>query len=259
MKFTRTDWKYLIDTLLFLCTVGIVVIGVLLGFVIPEGSLGAGQSKYFLGVHRHQWGHIHLWLSLTFTVLLIIHVVLAWGWIKGKAKGLFGRVWKAALGLTVLAALIVPLVFWAVTSKNDAAYAEFGQGQRGQRGAASDRQPRGPSRRSGAAARPEAPVGTSDRRGEAAVEPDVHGDRNMAGRMEATSAEAVVTGRMTLREIEQNKRISAKDLAAKIGLPEGVSLDETLGRLLQIYGFDMQAVRDAAAELLKAKRPPRLS
>jgi len=255
MKFNRTDWKYLIDTPLFLCTVGIVVIGVLLGFVIPEGSLGPGQSKYFLGVHRHQWGHIHLWLSLTFTALLIIHIVLAWGWIKGKAKGLFGRIWKTALELTVLAAVIVPLVFWAVSSKNDAAYAEFGQGQRG---AASDRQTRGPSSRSGAEARPEAPVGTPDRRGEAAVEPDVHGDKNMAGRMEAPSAEAVVTGRMTLREIEQNKGISADDLAAKIGLPEGVSQDETLGKLRQIYGFDMQAVRDATAELLKAKRPPQL-
>jgi hypothetical protein len=61
---------------------------------------------------------------------------------------------------------------------------------------------------------------------------------------------------LTLREIEQKKGSSAKDLAAKLGLPDDVSLDETLGRLRQVYGFDMQALRDAVAELLKAKRPP---
>jgi hypothetical protein len=248
MKFTRTDGKYFVDTLMFLCIVGMVVIGVLLGFVIPEGRLGPGQSKYFLGVHRHQWGHIHLYLSLAFTALLIVHVVLTWSWIKGKAKALFGRIWKAALGLTVLAAVIVPLVFWAIASKNDPAYAEFGEGrgQQVKRVASSDGPPWGPSSQAGAGTRMEAPAATHDPKGEA-----------VAGRMEAASAEAVITGRMTLREIEQKTGISAKDLAAKLGLPGDVSLDETLGRLRQVYGFEMQAVRDAVAELLKAKRPPR--
>lgn len=255
MKFTRTDGKYLVDTLMFLCIVGMVVIDVLLGFIIPEGRLGPGQSKYFLGVHRHQWGHIHLYLSLAFTALLIVHVVLTWSWIKGKAKGLFGRIWKAALGLTVLGAVIVPLVFWAVTSKNDPAYAEFGEG-RGQqvnRVESSDGPAQGPLSQAGAGARVEGGVATHDPKGEAAVGPDVHIDKAVAGRIEAASTEAVITGRMTLREIEQKMGISAKDLAAKLGLPDDLSLDETLGRLRQVYGFDMQAVRDAVAELLKAK------
>jgi len=62
---------------------------------------------------------------------------------------------------------------------------------------------------------------------------------------------------MTLWEIEQKTVISAKDLAARLGLPDDVSLDGTLGRLRQGHAFDMQAVCDVVAELLKGKRPPR--
>lgn len=244
MKLTKTDWKYVVDTLMFLCMVGIVLIGLLMGFVIPEGRLGPFQSKYFLGVHRHQWGHIHLWLSLAFTALVGVHIVLAWSWFKGKAKGLFGKAWSPVLGLTLVAAVLVPVIFWLSASKNDPAYAEFGGG-RGQqaRGAAlSDGPPRGPVSQAGEEARAGAPVATHDPREDAVV-----------GRMDAKSAEAGITGRMTLREIEQKKGISAKDLRAKLGLPDTVSLDEPLGRLRKVYGFDMQAVRDAVTELLKAK------
>jgi Domain of unknown function (DUF4405) len=259
MKLTRTDWKYVVDTLMFLCLVGIVLIGLLMGFVIPEGRLGPGQSKFFLGVHRHQWGHIHLWLSLAFTALVVVHLVLAWSWFKGKAKGLFGKAWRPALGLTLGAAVLIPVIFWLSASKNNPSYAEFGEG-RGQqaRGVASNDGPsRAPLSRPGDEGRAGAPVSTPDPGGEAGVGPDIHGDKAVSGRNEAASAETVITGRMTLRDVEQKTGISAKDLAAKLGLPDDVSLDETLGRLRQVYGFEMQAVRDAVAELLKAKRPPR--
>jgi hypothetical protein len=236
MKFTRTDWKYLVDTLMFLCIVGIVLIGLLMGFVIPEGRLGPDQSKYFLGVHRHQWGDIHLYLSLAFTALVVVHIVLAWNWVKGKAQGLFGKLWKAAIGLTVLAAIVVPLVFWLAAPKNDPAYAEFGEG----RGRQGNR------------------VGEEDRVREGmAAETDTHGDKAIAGRMESGSAEAVITGKMTLREVERATGVPAKDIAARLGLPADVSLDETLGRLRQAYAFEMQALRDIVAELREAKRPPR--
>jgi hypothetical protein len=243
MRLTRTDWKYIIDTMMFVCMVGIVLIGLLMGFVIPEGRLGPGQSKFFLGVHRHQWGDIHLGLSLVFTALVVVHIVLAWSWFKGKAKGLFGKAWRPLLGLTLVAAFLIPVVFWLCTSKNNPAYAELGEG-RGQqaRGVASSD---GPSRallsQAGGEARTEASAATHDPGGEA-----------VAGRKEGASAENIINGRMALREIEQKTGISAKDLAARLGLPADVSLDETLGRLRQVYGFDMQAVRTAIAKLLEA-------
>jgi len=229
MKLSRTDWKYAVDTLMFLCMAGIVLIGLLMGFVIPEGRLGPGQSKYFLGIHRHQWGDIHLYLSLAFTALVVVHIVLAWSWIKGKAKDLFGRFWKGAMALSVAAAVLVPAVFWLAASKNDPAYAEFGEGEGRQAGrvAETNRQAGEPSNK----VSPDTPVGAPH--------------------------ESSITGRMTLREVEQATGVAAKDIVTRLGLPADVSPDETLGKLRQAYAFEIQTVRDAVAEILKAKRPPR--
>ncbi|OGD26338.1 MAG: hypothetical protein A2V57_04545 [Candidatus Aminicenantes bacterium RBG_19FT_COMBO_65_30] len=257
MKFSRTDWKYIVDTLMFLCMLGIVLIGLLMGFVIPEGRLGPGQSKYFLGLHRHQWGDVHLYLSLAFTAVVVVHIVLAWSWVKGKAKGLFGRFWKGAMALSVVAVVLVPAVFWLAASKNDPAYAEFGegQGQQGRRVVESGRPALEPLDQAASTASVGAPAAAREP-GVAAAEADVHGDKTVAGRQEAGTAEAVITGKMTLREVERATGIPAKDIVARLGLPSDVSLDETLGRLRQAYAFELQTLRDAVAKLLEEKRPP---
>jgi hypothetical protein len=265
MKPSRTDWKYSVDTLMVLCLLGIILIGLLMAFVIPEGRLGDGQSKYFLGLHRHQWGAIHLYLSLAFAALAIVHIVLAWSWIKGKAGGLFGKGRTAALALTALAALAVPFVFWLATSKNDPAYAEFGTGRGRQSlriGEPARSLPEHPPA-TGPVAGPGAPpiraampaLDASAEPGKAkAVPEEGHGDRTVAGRMEAGTAEVVITGQMTLREVARATGIAAGDIAARLGLPAGASADTTIGRLRKSYGFEMQGLRDAVSELLEGKR-----
>ena len=65
----KTDWQYLVDTLLFLCIVGIIFIGFLMGLVLPKGPTALESEKYFLRLHRHDWGNIHFYLSIAFTVL----------------------------------------------------------------------------------------------------------------------------------------------------------------------------------------------
>ena len=224
-KFSQTDVKYLTDTLMFLCVLGIAGIGILLAFVIPEGQAAAGRSKYFLGVHRHQWGHIHLYLSLAFSGLIVLHIILSWSWIKGKARQLFKGKWRAVLVLTVLAAFIIPLVFWLAMPKNDSTF---------------DRQetssgPRGGGEPSGRIA------GSED-------------DKALAGRGAKAEAPYFINGRVTLRDVERNTGVSGREIAAKIGLPSDVSPDETLAQLRQRHSFEIQSVRDAVAELLKNKK-----
>jgi hypothetical protein len=70
----------------------------------------------------------------------------------------------------------------------------------------------------------------------------------------AASAEVVITGQMTLRELERVTGVPAAGIAAKLGLPSDVPRDETIGRLRRIHGFEMQALRDAVEELRTAKR-----
>jgi len=73
--------------------------------------------------------------------------------------------------------------------------------------------------------------------------------------MEETAAEAMITGQMTLRDVERITGVAAKEIVARLGLPPEVSLDETLGRLRRVHGFEMQALRDTVADLLRS-RPP---
>ena len=123
---TRTDWKYLVDTLLFLCIVGIAFIGLLLGLVIPKGPKAAESAKYFLGLHRHQWGNIHFYLSLAFIILVIIHIVLSWSWIKGKARQAFKKGWKAVLAMTATSSILVVFLFWIFYPRVPGAYEGHG-------------------------------------------------------------------------------------------------------------------------------------
>ena len=105
--------KYLIDTLLFIDMSSIAFLGLLLGFVIPKGS-GPGHNAYFLGLHRHQWGDIHLYLSLFLLVLLTLHLWLNWAWIEGATKKFFGNSWKNFLWIISGAWFVVLFIAWII-------------------------------------------------------------------------------------------------------------------------------------------------
>ncbi len=67
--------KYIIDVTIFIDMCSVTVIGLLMGFVIPKEK---GGDKYFLSLHRREWGDIHLYLSLFLLVLLFFHVWFNW-------------------------------------------------------------------------------------------------------------------------------------------------------------------------------------
>jgi hypothetical protein len=110
----RTDWKYLIDVLLFLSIFGIVAIGVLLGFVIPRGPSAPEEAKYFLGLHRHQWGDMHLYFALVFVLVLVVHLILEWSWIKGKSRQFASARWPLLIGAVAVGGCLVPLSGWVI-------------------------------------------------------------------------------------------------------------------------------------------------
>lgn len=125
----KADWQYVVNTLLFICLVGIVLIGLLLGLVIPEGPSAPESSKYFLSLHRHQWGSIHFILSLSFIFLIVIHLTLDWTWIKGRAVRLFNDRWKAALIATTGLSLLLLFAIWLFYPKEPGAYEGYGIGR----------------------------------------------------------------------------------------------------------------------------------
>jgi hypothetical protein len=111
MKMKQTALKYLVDLLLFVDLCSISVVGILLGFVIPKGRV-PDEDKYFLGLHRHEWGSIHLYLSLLMLVLLIVHIWLNWRWVEQVSRRLFEKRWRRMLVVFSLCWVLVLFLGW---------------------------------------------------------------------------------------------------------------------------------------------------
>lgn len=220
----KSDWQYTVDTLLFMCIIGIAFIGFLMGLVIPKGPQASESAKYFLELHRHQWGNIHFYLSIAFSVLVIIHLILSWKWIKAKARQLFHRGWASMLVLTAVVSLLVLFLFWAFYPKAPRAYEDYG-------------------------------VRTGSRAKAVTLEksPYSQEERISAGEGED---EIVITGQMTLLDVEKAAGIPATEIAEQLGLPSHISKNETLGQLRKKYLFNIQKVRDVVTELLNKKKSP---
>jgi hypothetical protein len=219
----KTDWQFLVDTLLFICMFGIALIGILLAFFIPEGPSAQPSSKYFLNLHRHQWGNIHLYLSLTFICLVIIHLTLDWKWIKAKAVKIFKKRWKTALISTILVSIFVIFIFWISYPKEPGAYEEYGRGE-GRGGGRTYSQATDWAQRED--------LGAQD------------------------SSTVTLTGTMTLLDLEKASGIPVSRIAEVLGLPSNVSEKETLGRLRKKYGFTMIELRDVLTKLMNEELEP---
>lgn len=109
----RNDWKYLLDALLFVDVTSLVAIGLILSFVVPSGQ-GPEGSKFFMGIHRHDWGDIHFFLGLLMIGLLALHVWLNWAWVLSTTKSTFGDSWEKALWSLSCAWVLVLLLGWLV-------------------------------------------------------------------------------------------------------------------------------------------------
>ena len=103
--------SYLVNAVLFVIITAVAAIGLLLGFVIPKGGPSAA---YFLGLHRHQWGEIHLFLAVLFLVLLSYHLWSHWTWIAQSSKRYFGGRWKSVLWGLLGGWILVVAVAWIV-------------------------------------------------------------------------------------------------------------------------------------------------
>lgn len=206
----KADWQYLVDTLLFLCISGISFIGILLAFFLPKGPSVLESEKYLMGLHRHQWGDIHMYLSLAFVLLVIIHLLLSWSWIKGKAKAMFKRRWGMALTFTAISACLVIVLFWFFTPKYSQKYADYGI--------------------------------RSERSSRQSYFLEEHEDPD--------SAQVVITGKTTIAEVEKMTGVPFTEIIEAMELPTSVSRDETLGQLRKRYGFTLADFRDILTDLM---------
>jgi len=99
---SRSPLKFILDLVSVLNLSGLIFTGFIMKYVLPPGTGGLGRVLHGgsgRGIHikelwsmtRHEWGSIHFYLAVVFVVLMIIHVILHWAWIKCYVKSFFSR------------------------------------------------------------------------------------------------------------------------------------------------------------------------
>jgi len=88
----------------------VMFIGILLGFFIARAG-GPQAEKYLWGLHRHDWGDLHLYFSLTLVALVIVHFILHMNWIRCMSK--------QCLRLHWLPMLLLLVILWASVAELD--------------------------------------------------------------------------------------------------------------------------------------------
>jgi hypothetical protein len=76
--------------------------GLMLAWRMPHGP-GGGRAS-LLGLNRHDWMEIHMWIAYVVVGLVIVHLAMHWAWLRKVAAR--GTKWQLAAGLLTGAAII---------------------------------------------------------------------------------------------------------------------------------------------------------
>ena len=96
----RSSVNFIIDAISFLNLLCLAYTGFIIKFILPPGTGGRGRLaheglgrehiKELWSISRHEWGDVHFYLAVAFVILMVVHIILHWTWIKCHVKSLFG-------------------------------------------------------------------------------------------------------------------------------------------------------------------------
>lgn len=85
----RSLINLIVDSLAAVSLLVMVVTGYLLKFPLPPTT---NRSHTLWGMSRHEWGAIHAWAGIILVGVLLVHVILHWGWIYAMVRRRFTSV-----------------------------------------------------------------------------------------------------------------------------------------------------------------------
>ncbi len=88
----------IIDLLSFLALTAMITTGLLLEFSLPPRSGGSSV----LTLTRHEWGNLHFYISVTFILLMIAHLLTHINYIKAAVVGKATKEQKYRIAVGVL-------------------------------------------------------------------------------------------------------------------------------------------------------------
>ena len=107
----RATLNFIVDLVGLVNLLLLAATGSVMRWVLPPGSGGGGgygfrggrgpgpadgQVRQLLGLGRHDWGDVHFILALVFLLLILVHIVLHWTWIKTCTKSILFPSCKAS-------------------------------------------------------------------------------------------------------------------------------------------------------------------
>jgi hypothetical protein len=95
----RSSLNFIVDLVAFLNLLCLASTGYIMKYILPPGTGGRGRQmhggiggehiKELWSMTRHEWGAIHFYLALLFVILMVVHIILHWTWLKNYLKSLF--------------------------------------------------------------------------------------------------------------------------------------------------------------------------
>jgi hypothetical protein len=230
-----------IDIVMLLLLMPLAGIGFLIKYVLIPGiqrneRYGSDVDLEFMGLTRHEWGSVHLIISIVFLVLLLIHIILHWKMIVC----VFGRMVPNKPLRVVLATAIIGvgvlLIAFPLFVKPEIVTRE------------SLHLNRKFKREARRAVTPEKVQ--NERTHDSVVPPSAGLNKQEQTLSETAFADHEINGSQTLQFIADKYGIPAEKLAADLNIPLERT-GEKLGRLRKQYSFTMDDVRDS---VLKNKK-----
>ncbi len=101
----RNSLNFIVDLVSFMNIVSLAFTGFIMKYILPPGTGGLGRElhsgsgrediKDLWSMTRHEWGGIHFYLAVLFVILISVHIILHWSWIKNYFKSLFGFFYRS--------------------------------------------------------------------------------------------------------------------------------------------------------------------
>lgn len=244
----KSKFNLIIDIIMLLLLIPLAGIGFLMKYVLISGSernviYGNNVDLELFGLSRHQWGSIHLTLSIIFLILLFLHIIFNWKLIvsvfqqmvKSKANR-FGV--TIFLALFCLTALISPFIITPKQVVFEPKYKNKGRFER----SSFNRYPDNNNSKD-----------SPDRKTNKTGNSIGHRDSQKINTINANSirhnseyGEYEVYGYQTLQFVAQKYNVPVNKIAIDLNIPENLA-GERLSYLKKTYSFTMADVRKSLA------------
>jgi hypothetical protein len=229
----------LIDGIMLIMLASMTGLGFLIKYVLVPGfernaAYGSDVELYFWGLDRHQWGSVHLYISLAFLFLIVLHIILHWKMIVC----IFRKMIRRKMPRTAVAvSLGVMSVFFVIAPFLVSPDIE-------------PLQTKNTHSRSAGHFWNDALTEVHDNQllADEASQEEKPQEIRADHRREHSSFKLEIYGSMTINEVCSRYSVSVYKLTEALHIPASRS-HERIGRLKRKYGFEMEELKNAIAEI----------